>query len=115
MVIEQKLINRVVLVMVLTVSSVAFFGIIKPFLVSIFLAALFAALFHPLYERILKVTGNRSSLASFITILLVCCFVFIPFGLVVTTAVGQALDCRQCAPLGTATIGRARHDLGVVA
>jgi len=95
--IEQQLINRIVLVLVLAGITIAFLGIIKPFLLSIFLAALFSALFHPLYERLLRLTGQRRGLASFITILLVCCFVFIPLGLVTVTAVGQALDIARGA------------------
>lgn len=94
---QQQLINRAVLVLVLVAISILFLVIVKPFLVSIFLAALFAALSHPLYEWILKITGKRRGLASLITILLVFCFVFIPLGIVTAIAVGQALDIARSA------------------
>lgn len=94
---QQQMVNRIVLVLVLLVISAAFIGIIQPFLLSIFLAALFAALFHPLYEKILKFTGQRRGIASLITILLVCCFVFIPLGMVTTVAIGQAVDIAKSA------------------
>lgn len=89
---NQQLVNRAVLILVLIVISLFFIGIIKPFLIAIFLAALFAALSHPVYQHLLRWLGEREVLASLLTLLLLICFVFIPVGLVAVTAVSQALD-----------------------
>lgn len=89
---NQKLVNRTVLVLVLLGISILFLGIVKPFLVAIFLAALFSALSHPLYERLLKQFGGREALASISTLILLILFVFVPLGMVATTAISQALD-----------------------
>jgi len=93
---QQQLVNRCVLVMVLIAISILFVLLLKPFLVSIFLAALFSALFHPLYRRILR-TVKKPSLASLLSILLVFCFVFIPVVLIASTVVSQAVDIANVA------------------
>lgn len=99
---EQKLVNRAVLVVVLLAISALFLIIIKPFLVAILLAALFSALFHPLYEYFLALLNRRTDvggegikwrgLAAAITMLLVVCFVFIPIALLLGTVFSQAVD-----------------------
>ena len=94
---QQRLVNRVVLVLVLLVISVFFLLVIQPFLLSIFLAALFSALFTPLYRRILSIVGEKPSLASILTIFTVLVFVFVPLSLVFGTVLSQALDIAQKA------------------
>jgi len=89
---KQEMIHRAVLVFVLVAISLFFLVIVKPFLVSIFLAALFATLFHPLYERIQRRVGGRNGLASAITMLIAICFVFVPISLVLAAVVTQALE-----------------------
>jgi len=89
---KQEIIHRAVLVMVLIAISVFFLVIVNPFLVSIFLAALFSTLFHPLYERIRTYLGGRNAPAAAITMLIAVCFVFIPISLVLAAVVSQALE-----------------------
>ena len=89
---KQEMIHRAVLVFVLLAISIFFLVIVKPFLVSIFLAALFATLFHPLYERIRSLLGGRNALASAATMLLAVCFVFVPISLILAAVVSQALE-----------------------
>jgi len=89
---DQKLVNRAVLVLVLIAISTLFLGIVKPFLVAVFLAALFAALSNPLYQRILSWFGGREALASITTLILLILFVFVPVGMVAMTTVSQALE-----------------------
>ncbi len=94
---QQKLVNRVVLVLVLVFISALFFQVVRPFLQSIFIAALFAALFTPLYRRFLALTRGREVLASLMTLLTVLIFVFVPLFMVFGTVVSQALDISQSA------------------
>jgi len=94
---QQRLVNRTVLVLVLLVISVFFLKVIQPFLMAIFLAALFAALFTPLYRRLLQLVGQREGVASILTILTVLVFVFVPLALVFGTVLTQALDIAQSA------------------
>lgn len=94
---QQKLVNRGVLVLVLILISALFLNVIKPFLLSIFLAALFAALFTPLYRKILNLVGGRESLAASCTLLCVMTFVFIPMFVLGGAVLGQASDILQIA------------------
>lgn len=89
---QYLLVNRAVLVMVLVFISALFLFIIKPFLVAIFLAALFSALFHPLYEKLRSWFGGRSALAALAAMLIAVCFVFIPVSILLATVFSQALD-----------------------
>lgn len=94
---QQSLVNRAVIILVLGVISVLFYQVVKPFLLSIFIAALFAALFTPLYRWFLVRVGNRPALASLFTLLLVLFFVFVPLFMVFGTVLSQALDIAQSA------------------
>lgn len=94
---QQRLVNRTVLILVLLVISAFFLKVVEPFLMSIFLAALFAALFSPLYHRILRVTGDREALASIITVIAVLLFLVVPLALVFGSVLTQALEIAQAA------------------
>ncbi len=94
---NQSLVNRAVIVLVLGVISFLFYQVVKPFLLSIFIAALFAALFTPMYRWFLARVGNRQALASLLTLLTVLFFVFVPLFMVFGTALSQALDVAQTA------------------
>ncbi len=63
----QKFARYSLLLLVLGVGAV-FFNMIKGFLVPIVLAAVFASLFYPFYERLLRVTRGRRGLSA-----LICC------------------------------------------
>ena len=92
---QQRLVNRGVLILVLIAISALFLRLIAPFLQAIFVAALFAALFTPLYIRFLGWTGERRALSSALTMLTVLTFVFVPIGVVFTAVVAQALEIAE--------------------
>lgn len=94
---QQRLVNRGVLVILLIIISVMFLRLVQPFIQVVFIAALFAALFTPLYRKILGRVGKRRGLASALTLLTVLLFVVVPVGFVVTTVTSQALDIANTA------------------
>jgi len=94
---QQSFVNRAVLIIVLGVISLLFYQVVKPFLLSIFIAALFTALFMPLYRWFFVRIGNRPALASTLTLLTVLVFVFVPLFMVFGTVLSQALDVAQTA------------------
>ena len=94
---QQRLVNRGVLLILLIVITILFLRLVQPFLQIVFIAALFAALFTPLYRRIVKRVGNRRGLASALTLLTVLLFVVVPVGFVLTTVTAQALDIANTA------------------
>ncbi len=89
---QQRIVNRGVLILVLVLISVLFFQVVQPFIQSIFIASLFAALFHPLYRRLKHWFGGREALASLSTLLLVLFFVVTPLSIVFSIVVSQAAD-----------------------
>jgi predicted PurR-regulated permease PerM len=94
---QQRLVNRGVLVILLIVISILFLRLVQPFLQAIFVAALFSALFSPLYRKILRRVGKRRGIASALTLLTVLLFVVVPVGFVLTTVTTQALDIADTA------------------
>jgi len=89
---KTTLVNKSVLAVVVAAISALFLGIIWRFLEAIFLAALFAAVFHPLYRKILRAFGGSRGVASLSTLLIVLCFVFIPIVMIGTVFVGQGAE-----------------------
>ena len=94
---QQSFVNRAVLILVLGVISLLFYQVVKPFLLSIFIAALFTAMFTPLYRWFFVHVGNRPALASTLTLLTVLVFVFVPLFLVFGTVLSQGLEVAQSA------------------
>ncbi len=94
---QQRLVNRGVLICLLIGISLLFLAMIQPFLQAVFIAALFAALFSPLYRGILKYVGNRRSLASALTLITVILFVVVPLGLLLSVVASQALNIADTA------------------
>jgi len=89
---QQRMVNRGILILVLLVISILFFKVVQPFIQAIFIAALFAALFHPIYRRINSWLGGRETLASLATLSLVMFFVVAPISVVFSIVVSQAAD-----------------------
>lgn len=89
---QQRVVNRGVLVVVLVVISALFFQVVEPFLQSVFIASLFAALFHPLYRQLKLWFGGRETLASIATLLIVLFFVVTPLSIIFSIVVSQAAD-----------------------
>jgi len=94
---QQRLVNRCVLVFILVFITLLFLNLIQPFLQAIFVAALFAAMFHPLYRSVLRRVGERRVLASALTIFIVLFFVVVPLALLLAVVTAQAVDIGQSA------------------
>ncbi len=94
---QQRLVNRGVLVLLLLGISILFLALVKPFLQIVFIAALFAALFTPLYRTIKNYVGGRGGLASALTLLTVILFIIVPLGFLLGTVTSQAIDIANTA------------------
>jgi predicted PurR-regulated permease PerM len=94
---DQKLVNRGVLALVVLGISAMFLRMLLPFLQAIFLAALFAALFTPLYRKLLTHVGNRKPLAAGLTVIVVLLFLGVPLAIIFVAVLTQALDVAETA------------------
>ena len=92
---NQDIVNKSVLVLMVIAISALFFSMIHQFLMAIFLAGLFSAMARPVYRRLkIRFKGHRH-LASVTTLLLMVFVVLIPLMLLVGIIVAQAIDVGQ--------------------
>ncbi|MCO6458939.1 MAG: AI-2E family transporter [Pirellulaceae bacterium] len=87
---------RNVTIIVLTLAvSLLFVGVIWDFLMALFLAAVFAALVHPLYRLVLRNVNQRQALASGITVGLVVLVVVLPLVGLLAVVIGEAYQVSE--------------------
>ena len=92
---NQDIVNRSVLVLMVIAISALFFSMIHQFIMAIFLAGLFSAMARPVYRHLKFRFKGRRHLASVATMLLMVVVVLIPLMLLVAIVVGQAIDVGQ--------------------
>lgn len=96
---QNKHKSRIIFLFSLAVIITGFFyWMIKGFLLAIFIAAVMAALLHPLYQRVVTWCKGREGLASAVTVLLSLVLVIIPclffLGIVVNEAAEMAASAK---------------------
>jgi predicted PurR-regulated permease PerM len=89
---KQETIHKGVLLGLVAAVSLLFLHMIAPFLLAIVMAALFAALTHPLYLRLQQLPGVNRYLASLLNLLLLLFIVLIPLSILLAVFVGQAVN-----------------------
>ncbi len=92
---NQGIVNRSVLILMVIGVSALFLSMMQPFLMAIFLAALFSALARPVYRRLNILFKGRRNLASITALLLMIVIVLIPMLFMIGLVVGQAIDVGQ--------------------
>jgi len=94
---RQESFNKGFVLLLLLFISALFLAMIWQFLMTLIMAGIFSALFHPLYRRLRRGFGGRGSLAAGTTLFLIVFLVLLPLagflGLVTSEAlkVGQAV------------------------
>ena len=71
--------------------TAAFVFVIRDFLMTIFVAAIFSGLAHPLYRQLLKAFGGREALASAVTLLVILLLVGGPLVFVASIVIDEAV------------------------
>ncbi|MFA6254206.1 MAG: AI-2E family transporter [Candidatus Paceibacterota bacterium] len=71
------------LLILLGLSLILSFLVLRPFLYSLILALVFAIVFQPLYKQILKRAGGQTWLAALLTIIILIIFILIPIAFLV--------------------------------
>jgi predicted PurR-regulated permease PerM len=83
--------RRAFLLLLVIAISAAFFTMIRAFLLTILLAAIFTALSYPIYRWWLGRLGNRRPLAAIVTLLLILVLGIAPIVVVLAAAANEAL------------------------
>ncbi|MGB3802285.1 MAG: AI-2E family transporter, partial [Lewinella sp.] len=93
-------VKRNIFFILVAITTLAFFWLIGPFLLTVFWGAVLAVIFFPVYRRIRLWFRGKDSLAGAITTLLVVLFVIIPFTLLAIALVNQAMSLYQSVQAG---------------
>ena len=87
--------NKSALLLLVLFISVVFLGMIRSFLMAIFLAGIFAALAHPLYKRFERWYGVRRDLSSMSTLVVIFLIVILTLGALMGIVTAQAIKVGQ--------------------
>jgi predicted PurR-regulated permease PerM len=83
--------RKAFLLLLVVAISLSFVAMLRPFLTTILMAAIFAGLSHPIYQRVNAVLGGRRALASGLTLALTLALVVVPLIAILGVVVNQAL------------------------
>lgn len=83
------------LVLLVVAMSVAFFAMIRAFLLTILMAALFTGVAYPLYRRIVRAFGERKRLAAIATLLILLTLVIAPLLSILGIAAAEAVRVNE--------------------
>lgn len=92
---SQRAVSNVVLLILLLLISAVFLWMVKPFLMTLFLAALSAALVFPLYQYLQAKLKQKQGLAAGLTILILFLVVLLPLMFLLIVVTGEAIDVSQ--------------------
>jgi len=92
---ENSRLSKTFLIVLVIGISVVFVAMIRNFLMTILLAAIFSGLSHPLYNRFVRWFRGRRALASLVTLLLLFILVFVPLLSVLGIVASQALSVSE--------------------
>lgn len=84
--------QRYFLILVLALATLVFFRMIWGFLVPLLLAAVFAGMSNPLFQRLTRLTRGRPRLAAALTLAVVALVVMLPLAAFLGIAVDQAQE-----------------------
>jgi len=88
---KNEIINKSVVLLTVFFISAIFFSMISYFLMAIFMGGLFSALTHPLYRSLKRWFGDRRSLASLATLLIIILFLMLPLAGLMGVVTNQAI------------------------
>ncbi|MFA5022923.1 MAG: AI-2E family transporter [Candidatus Paceibacterota bacterium] len=94
------------LLVLLSLSLILAFFVLRPFLYSLILAIVFSIIFQPLYQKILKGLGGKAWLASLLTIIVLIIFILVPitFLIIQVFQEAQSLYLSLAGGLGNQTL-----------
>ena len=79
-------------VILLAAISAGFLYLISPFFMAVLIAAIFSSLFHPIYLRLMKLLGNRKTVASLLTCIIFLVLLVIPVLSILGMVANQAIQ-----------------------
>jgi predicted PurR-regulated permease PerM len=91
--------------LLLAIVTIGFAWVLLPFGGAVFWGVVLAIVFAPVYRWLLKKTGQKPNLASFLTLLLIIVIVILPLTLIAVSLVDQIASVVEMVRSGELTIG----------
>ena len=92
---DREKFHRVFILILVAVISAVFLQMIRGFIVTVLMAAIFSGLAHPLYRRVLHLVRGRRATAAVLTLLVVLLVVVTPLVVFMGIVATEALDISQ--------------------
>lgn len=92
---NQERFRKFFLLLLTVAISLLFFAMIRDFILTVLVAAIFSGLSYPLYSRLRRVFGGRRVPASVVTILIVLLVIVIPLTAFLGIVVSEAIQISQ--------------------
>jgi predicted PurR-regulated permease PerM len=92
---DREKFYRVFILILVAVISAVFLQMIRGFIVTVLMAAIFSGLAHPLYRRVLHLVGGRRATAAVLTLLVILLVVVTPLVVFMGIVATEALDISQ--------------------
>ncbi len=101
---SSSLENRTFMLL-LVVVSLAFAGVLWPFFGTVFWGAIFALMFTPVFQRLLKPLKGRRTLAALASVVIILVLVILPLGLILASLIQEASAVYQRVQSGELSVG----------
>src|SRR3546814_7944414 len=92
---RQTQFRRTMVLLLVVAVSAAFIAVVQDFLLTLFMAAIFSTMLHPLYRRVLRWCGGRRATASAVVLVGFVLAVGIPLILFMGLVASEAVTPRQ--------------------
>lgn len=89
--------QKAFILILLVIVLIGFIGMIQEFVIALVLAAIFAGLFYPLYNKILTLVKNRSALAAAIILIIAILGIGLPMTVLAGMITNEAIQITQKA------------------
>ncbi|ELY4520440.1 AI-2E family transporter [Cronobacter muytjensii] len=86
---NSKEMSRAFFILILFIVSILFFNLIKPYLSAVLWAVILAVIFYPIKRRLCHAMGGRASIASLLTVVLICLLVFAPLAVITSSLIKE--------------------------
>jgi predicted PurR-regulated permease PerM len=92
---QDERINKAVTLLLVVFISAVFLSMIRQFLMAIFMAGIFSALFQPFYQWFVRLFRGRRAPAALVTLILIFTVVVLPLSILVGIVTAQAISVSQ--------------------
>ncbi|HCC10980.1 MAG TPA: AI-2E family transporter [Atlantibacter hermannii] len=98
--------SKIVFVVILTLVTLAFLTILRPYFSSVLWAIILAVIFYKMKIWLTRATNGRNGLASFLTLLAICLIVFTPLAIIASSLAREFNIVYQSLQSDNATLSK---------